>query len=163
MISGVVVSRMMRLSDLYQVPIIGPIRPGLPKPSLPPITTLFQYVWQPCISIAVVSYSVTFSVGRTFSDQSHNNRKSKKLSSQGHIVSKKTNPSQELVALGCCNLIGSFLSCIPNGSSLSRSALQLNSGGRTQLVSIINSLIIMTVLYLTPFFETLPNVILPKP
>ena len=41
--------------------------------------------------------------------------------------------SQELLAIGACNTVGSFLRCYVAAGSLSRSSVQNNAGGRTQV------------------------------
>jgi len=65
---------------------------------------------------------------------------------------------QEAFAIGFANVIGGFFSTIPASSSLSRTALQNASGGRTQITSIISSLILMIILLaLGPYFSVLPK------
>lgn len=166
---GVIGSNMFNLSNRYQVKVIGAIQRGLPQPKAPQVVGLFKYVWQPCISIAVISYAITYSIGRTFLNQAYENKGLQTTinnSNNNNNNNKKPmdhrsweiNPSQELIALGCCNLISSFFSCIPSGASLSRSSIQFGSGGRTQLVSIINCIGILFILYMSSILESLPNV-----
>lgn len=70
-------------------------------------------------------------------------------------------PNQELLALGTANIVGSFLLCYPCSGSLSRSAVQDRVGGRTQLASLISSaLVVVFILYLSTYLETLPKVII---
>ena len=165
-ILGVIISRFFQLSTRFEVKIIGAIQTGLPDPIMPSVVSLFKHIWQPCISIAVVSYAITYSIGRTFYDQVYENRKDRKQDDKQQPQNAESfdsrsweiNPSQELVALGCSNFISSFFSCIPSGASLSRSAIQFGSGGRTQLVSLVNCVGILAILYVSELFETLPNV-----
>ena len=66
--------------------------------------------------------------------------------------------NQELVALGCCSLIGSFFSAYPSTGSLSRSSLINNIGARTPVNTIISSLVILFTLYfLVDFIRFIPN------
>ena len=66
---------------------------------------------------------------------------------------------QELMAYGVMNVVGCFFSSFPAAGSLSRSSVQANSGGKTQLVGFISSLILLLVLlWLGPLFQQLPRV-----
>lgn len=90
---------------------------------------------------------------------------------------------QELVALGLSNTIGGLFQCYSVTSSLSRSLVQENTGGKTQasthrqmgmkasnhlmliwdpsfqLAGVVSSIIVLiTVLKLGPLFEDLPKV-----
>ncbi len=70
------------------------------------------------------------------------------------------NPSlQEFLAYGMMNIIGSFFSSFNSAGSLSRSSVQSNAGGKTQLVGLISAVIIVIVLVaLGPLFFDLPKV-----
>ena len=64
-----------------------------------------------------------------------------------------------MFAYGIVNVVGSFFSCFGPSGSLSRSLIQENVGGKTQLVGIISSIILFTVLMgIAPLFEPLPKV-----
>lgn len=66
---------------------------------------------------------------------------------------------QEFVAYGMMNIIGSFFSSFTAAGSLSRSSIQANAGGKTQLVGLISSVIILIVLVaLGQLFYALPTV-----
>jgi Sulfate permease family len=61
---------------------------------------------------------------------------------------------------GCGNLFASFFSCVPFAASLSRSLIQQNVGGKTQIASVFScTFILLILLAIGPFFEPLPNVI----
>ena len=63
------------------------------------------------------------------------------------------------MAYGIMNIVGCFFSSFPAASSLSRSSVQANAGGKTQLVGFISSLFLLSVLLLWgPLFEQLPRV-----
>jgi len=145
-IGAVIVSVLLDLEDKYSVRVVGHIERGLPSPRAP-YWELIEYVWAPCIPLSIVSYAVTYSVGKSFA-----------IKHEYEIDS-----SQELIALGGSNLFSSFFSCIPVGASLSRSAVQENSGGRTQLVSLVNCIGICAVLlYFGSLLEQLPDVSVEK-
>lgn len=63
------------------------------------------------------------------------------------------------IVQGVSNLVGGLFSCIPNGTSLSRSLIQEQTGGKTQIASVISSFLIMCILlWIAPAFEVLPRV-----
>lgn len=71
----------------------------------------------------------------------------------------KISPNHELIALGSANLVGSFFLCFPSSASLSRSSVQERTGAKTQMVGIISSVIVLSILlYLAPLFYYLPRV-----
>lgn len=124
------------------VKIIGDLPVGLPYPVIPRME-LIQLVWVDAIAIAIVSYSVVMSMSLTFAKK--------------HQYEVSAN--QELFAMGVSNIFGSFFSCIPLACSLSRSLIQEQTGGMTQIASVISaSLILIILLWIGPFFETLPRV-----
>ncbi|WVW80234.1 hypothetical protein I302_102212 [Kwoniella bestiolae CBS 10118] len=75
----------------------------------------------------------------------------------GYAVS----PNRELVALGATNLASSFLTvtgCIPIFGSITRSRLNGQTGGRTQMASMISSVaIILSIYFLLPYLYFLPK------
>jgi sulfate permease, SulP family len=73
----------------------------------------------------------------------------------------EVDPNQELVALGAANLIGAFFRAFPTTGGFSRTAVNAQAGARTTLASLVSAGIIgLTLLFLTRFFETLPNAVL---
>lgn len=93
--------------------------------------------------ICLISYLITLSLGKMY----------------GKKYGYKINPNQELIALGAANVFSSFFLCFPCCASLSRSAVQERVGGRTQLVSIISSILMVIILsLLSTYLRTLPKV-----
>ena len=63
------------------------------------------------------------------------------------------------MAYGIMNIVGCFFSSFTAAGSLSRSSIQANAGGKTQLVGFISSLSLLVILLaLGPLFEQLPRV-----
>jgi solute carrier family 26, other len=57
------------------------------------------------------------------------------------------------------NIIGANFSCLPNACALSRSMIQEQTGGKTQVAGVITAgLIMIVLLWIGPFFEPLPKV-----
>ncbi|XP_037951902.1 solute carrier family 26 member 10-like [Teleopsis dalmanni] len=143
-IGGTLISKFCDLNGNYDVKLVGPIPVGLPEPTLPR-WDLIPLVATDSIAIAIVSYSIIMSMSLTFA---------KKLSYE-------VRPNQELFALGISNFVGGCFACIPNACSLSRSLIQEQAGGVTQLASLVSSgLILMTILWTGPFFAVLPRCVL---
>jgi SulP family sulfate permease len=70
----------------------------------------------------------------------------------------KIDSNAELRALGLSNVGAAFFSGFPVAGSFSRTAVQYQSGGRTQMASILTALmVVLTLLALTPLFYYLPN------
>lgn len=144
-ISGTLVSRYMDLEH-KNFDVIKHIPNTFPKPALPNLDlTLISKTAVPALTIAVVAFAVTVSLGRIFARR------------HGYEVVA----NQELLALGISNFFGSFFACFPSGASVPRSSLQDSVGGKTQLVSIINSILIAIVLlYVGSYLEKLPVAVL---
>lgn len=70
-------------------------------------------------------------------------------------------PNQELIGLGLSNVLGSLFSAFPVTGGFSRTAVNDQAGAKTGLASIISAvLIIVTLLFLTPYFYYLPHAVL---
>ncbi|CAJ0648622.1 5559_t:CDS:2 [Entrophospora sp. SA101] len=70
-------------------------------------------------------------------------------------------PSQELIAIGITNFVGSFFGAYPATGSFSRSAIKSKSGVRTPLADIFSAILVMLALYvLTPAFYYIPDAVL---
>ena len=97
------------------------------------------------LTVAVVAYVIAMSLSLLFASR------------RGYEV----DGNQELVALGCASLVGSFFACMPVTASPSRSSLQFTVGGRTQLASVVSCCgLLVVLLWIGPFFEPLPRCVL---
>ena len=69
--------------------------------------------------------------------------------------------SQELVALGLANLVGSFFSSFPVAGSFSRSAVNSKSGARSTMAAFLTAcFVVLALLLLMPAFAYLPYAVL---
>ncbi len=67
-------------------------------------------------------------------------------------------PNQELISLGMANVAAGVFSAYPVTGGFSRTAVNASAGARTQFASLITaSIVILTLLVLTPLFESLPQ------
>lgn len=71
---------------------------------------------------------------------------------------KVVDASQEMIAVGLCNIFGSFFGSYPVNASFSRAAVSSASGVRTPLSGIYTGImIIMAFTFLTPYFPYIPK------
>lgn len=93
--------------------------------------------------IGLVSYTISVSMALLFAQK----------------LNYEIDFNQELLAMGLGNIVGSCFSCMPYSASLSRSAIQQSSGGKTQLASMVScGILTVVLLWIGPFFEMLPRV-----
>ncbi|KAI0067589.1 hypothetical protein BV25DRAFT_1818966 [Artomyces pyxidatus] len=71
-------------------------------------------------------------------------------------------PNRELVALGAANLVGSFIpGTLPAYGSITRSRINGDVGGRTQMASIVcSSIVLLATFFLLPWLYYLPKCVL---
>ncbi|XP_058828758.1 solute carrier family 26 member 6 [Topomyia yanbarensis] len=143
-VGGTMASYFIRLGPDFAVKLVGEIPVGLPDPQMPPVA-LLKLVAVDAIAITIVSYSIVMSMGMIFAQK------------EGYEV----RANQELIAMGTINIVGSFFSCVPTACSLSRSLIQHQAGGKTQITAVVSSMLILIVLlWIGPYFETLPRCVL---
>lgn len=119
-------SYFMKLGTEYGVKEVGVIPTGLPVPKMPPLA-LLRLVAVDSIAVTIVSYSIVMSMALIFARKEQ----------------YEVRANQELLAMGLANLVGSFFSCIPLACSLSRSLIQHQAGGKTQLASVVSAGLIL--------------------
>jgi SulP family sulfate permease len=70
---------------------------------------------------------------------------------------QKIEPNQELVGMGVANIACAFFGAVPGSSSFARSAANYQSGARTQMSSMLSSVVVLAVLaFVTPVFNYIP-------
>jgi len=133
----------MDLNGVYQVEIIPKVGTAFEDMPKMPRLDIFPKLITSAIMVSFICYTSTWSLQKMFAKE------------HGYEV----HPNQELIAMGLANVGSSFFLCFPCAGSLARSAVQNKVGGRTQLASLISSvLVIIFILFLTPLLATLPNV-----
>ncbi|XP_053691118.1 prestin-like [Sabethes cyaneus] len=144
LVIGSLMSSHFRLHQDHGIKTIEHMPTGFPPPTVPDWDLLQSMALEGFI-VAIVSYAASVSMGTIYAQREK----------------YELDFNQELLAMGTCNLFGSFFSCMPIGSSLLRSAAQCMTGGKSQLASIISCCLIAAILlYVGPFFEPLPACIL---
>uniref|UniRef100_A0A8D0ABH9 Solute carrier family 26 member 6, like 2 n=1 Tax=Sander lucioperca TaxID=283035 RepID=A0A8D0ABH9_SANLU len=143
-IAATIITHFCGLTSKYSIDVVGEIPSGLKAPQAPN-ATFFSEVIGDAFAVAIVSYAINISLGKTFALK------------HGY----KVDSNQELVALGLCNTVGSFFQCYSVTSSLSRSLVQESTGGKTQVAGVISSIIVLiTVLKIGSLFSDLPKAVL---
>jgi sulfate permease, SulP family len=133
-------------SKAHGIDVVGAIPSGLPVMSLPPVFLPdVRDVIRGAVAIFVLAYVEGMSMARTFA------------SKNGYQV----DPNQELLALGFASIGAGFTQSYPVAGSFSRSALNDETGAKTQLAGGFSALlVVLVVLFLTGLFSKLPEPIL---
>ena len=139
---------LVQVFDLDQegVAVVGTIESGVPVPALPDVTfDQFTQLLLPALGIALLAYPDSFLTARS-------------LAGTGGY---KIDADQEFLAVGASNVASGFLQGFAVNGSQSRSFVQRDAGGKTNLVGLICSgLVLLTLFFLTPLFEMLPDAVL---
>lgn len=125
---------------------IGNIPLGLPEFSIPEMTYKeFKSLLPNALTLSLIQFMTVASLSKSFARK------------HGYTV----NPNQELIAIGSSNIIGGLFQSLPVSSSFSRSAIAEQGGAKTSINNIFAGLLILlTLLFLTPLFELLPEPLL---
>ncbi|GAM25244.1 hypothetical protein SAMD00019534_084190 [Acytostelium subglobosum LB1] len=146
LILGTLISYLANVEGRLGIKVVNAIPSGLPRPRLVPLTLerISSMIVGASI-IAILGFVETVSVGKKFCAY----RK------------YQINSSQELVALGMCNIMGSVFTGFNTTGSFSRSAVAFQTQSKSPLTSILSGLIVMVVLLLlTQVFRYTPLCIL---
>lgn len=129
------------------VKIVGTVPDGLPSLVLPTFTwEQLQALIPTAMTISLVGFMESIAVAKAV----------QKRHRDYEVV-----PNQELIALGAANLAGALVQAYPVTGGFSRTAVNDQAGAKTGLASIISALlIVLTLLFLTPLFYSLPKAIL---
>ena len=129
--------------DEKGVDVVGEVPGGLPDLSLPALDLeAARRLASSAAVVAFVGFIESISVAKAIAAREK----------------YKIDSNQELRALGLANVSAAFFSGFPVAGSFSRTAVQYQSGGRTQLASIATALLVLLVLlFLTPLFYYLPS------
>jgi len=144
------------VQDLYDTApftIVGYIEPGMPVPGLPQfyldcdngtvhysLLQVFGQFGTGMVIVPLLAILENIAIASAFSH------------------GKAIDATQEMLALGLCNLVGSFFHAIPTTGSFSRTAINSTSGVRTTAGGIMTGfIVIMALLFLTPVFGYIPK------
>jgi len=143
---SILVSALFKLDANFGVDVAGVLPQGLPALSLPQVSvnTVMDMIL-PAIGIFLVAYSEALGVAREFAEK------------HGYEV----DADQELNAHAFTNLASGLLGGMIAAGGMSASAVKEGAGGRTQIANLVAWVVtIITLLFLTPLFASLPEAVL---
>ena len=129
--------------DRKGVEIVGTIQGGLPTLGIPDVT-LRDYIGlvPSAVGIALVGFAEGLGAAKTYAARNH----------------YEVDANRELLGLGAANLGSGFSGGMVVNGSLSKTAVNGGAGARTQLSGLVaTALTIVTLLFLTGLFESLPE------
>ena len=134
----------VELFDLgaHGVAIVGSIDPGLPSLALPDVSLdRFGGLVAAALGVMLVGFAESLGTAKTYAQREQ----------------REIDPNRELIGLGVANLGAGISGGFAVNGSLSKTAVNSTAGGRTQLVGlIVAGLTMLTLLFLTGYFESLP-------
>lgn len=137
----------MNLTSL-DINVLGEIPRGLPSLHLPVVDLgLIQQLLPSAGIIALIAYMESISVSKAL-----------QLKHKGEY---KISNNKEFIALGLSDIIGSFFGAFHTTGGFSRSAVNEQAGANTNFANVISGFVLLiTLLFLTPYFEKLPVTII---
>ncbi|XP_012371837.1 sulfate anion transporter 1 [Octodon degus] len=124
--------------------VAGDIPTGFVPPQAPDLE-LMWHVALDAVSLALVGSAFSISLAEMFAR------------SYGYSV----RANQELLAVGCCNVLPAFFHCYVTGAALSKSLVKTATGCRTQVSSLVSAAVVLLVLLaLAPLFRDLQRSVL---
>lgn len=150
-IIGIIVAYAFHLNGQEPFRLTGEIAKGLPELKLPPFQTKFngqEYTFMDMfnalglslVTLPLVSILESVAIAKSFS--------------KGKIV----DATQEMIALGLCNIASSFFQSIPITGSFTRTAVNHNSGVKTTFGGVITGIVVLLALgLLTGTFYFIPK------
>ncbi|XP_036977132.1 chloride anion exchanger-like isoform X2 [Acanthopagrus latus] len=134
----------LNFKERFGIDVVGKMVSGYEAPIAPDMD-VFKDSAVEAFPIAIVGFAVAFSVAKVYSIK--------------HDYTIDGN--QELIAFGVSNIFGASFRSFAASTSLSRSAVQESSGGRTQIAGLISAMMAMIVTVAIGFLlEPLPTSVL---
>ncbi|MFC8732911.1 SulP family inorganic anion transporter [Luteimicrobium sp. NPDC057192] len=144
-ILGILAVKVFHLDD-HGVDIVGHIDAGLPALGLPDATwTQFTDLIGPCIGVMLVGFAEALGAAKTYAAR------------EGYDI----DPNRELIGMGAANLGSGLASGMVVNGSLSKTAVNGGAGAKSQVSGLTSAVLtLLTLLFLTPLFESLPEAVL---
>ena len=136
-------SAALNLHDVYGVHIVGEIPSGLPPMGLPDVSLRdYIHLVPGALAVALVGFAESVAAARSYATK----------------FGYEVDANQEMIGLGVANLGSGVSGGFVVDGSLSKTAAAVGSGAKSQMVSIFAAIfIVITVLFLTPLFYSLPE------
>ncbi|GAB5571030.1 sulfate transporter [Prionailurus iriomotensis] len=143
-VAATLASHFGRLHERFGSSVAGDIPTGFVAPRLPD-PGLMRRVVLDAVPLALVSSAFSVSLAEMFA--------------RSHGYSVRAN--QELLAVGCCNVLPAFFHCFATSAALSKSLVKTATGCHTQLSSVVSAAVVLLVLLvLAPLFRDLQRSVL---
>jgi sulfate permease, SulP family len=125
------------------VAIVGSIPQGFPEITFPSVEFyMIKLIFPIALGIAIISFLESYAVAKSLAEK------------EGDSI----NANEELRGLGFANISSSFVSAIPVAGAISRTAVNYQTGAKTNFSLIVTLLsILVTLLFFTPLFYSLPK------
>lgn len=141
LIVGITMSYFLNLNATQDLAIVGYIPDGLAPPALPEFSLMTSVITD-AIVISIVAIASSISISDLYARKHQ----------------YKISSNKEIFALGMANISGSFFQCFTSAGALARTAVVDSSGGKSQLVTVIaSSIILLVLLVLSPLLQPLPK------
>lgn len=144
--AAIALSAALDLEGNYGVEIVGTLPQGLPSLAFPRLSfTAYLSMLPAALGVVLMAYSEALGVAHEFAEK------------HGYEV----DADQELNAHGVANLVSALFGGMLAAGSMSASAVKEEAGARSQVTNLVTWIVtIITVLFLTPLFKTLPEAVL---
>ncbi|XP_058526432.1 sulfate anion transporter 1 [Ochotona princeps] len=143
-VAATLVSHFGRLNERFGSRVAGDIPTGFIAPRVPDME-LMGRVALDAVPLALVGSAFSLSLAEMFA-RSH-----------GYAV----RANQELLAVGCCNVLPAFFHCFATSAALAKSLVKTATGCRTQLSSVVSAgVVLLVLLVLAPLFRDLQRSVL---
>ena len=126
--------------------VVGTIPSGLPSMQLPEMDlSMAGSLFTSAIVISMVGFMEAISIAKAMAAKTKD----------------RIDPNKELIGQGLANIVGSFSQSYPVSGSFSRSAVNLNAGGKTGMSAVFTgAVVLIALLFLTPLLYHLPQAVL---
>jgi high affinity sulfate transporter 1 len=126
----------------HGVAIVGSIDSGLPSLALPDVNLeRFGGLAAAALGVMLVGFAESLGTAKAYAQR------------EDHTI----DPNRELIGLGAANLGAGISGGLVVNGSLSKTAVNSTAGGQTQVVGLIVAVLtLLTLLFLTGYFESLP-------
>jgi SulP family sulfate permease len=138
--AGIVAAALLNRAGA-DVKLVGDIPSGLPSFQMPDFG-LVRTLLPGALGIALMSFTESIAASRAFAEQND----------------PVVDANQELLALGAANVAGGFFQAYPGGGGTSQTAVNKESGAKTQVAALATALTVaLTLLVLAPLVSRIPE------
>ncbi|XP_054437814.1 sulfate anion transporter 1 [Pteronotus mesoamericanus] len=143
-VAATLVSHLGQLHARFGSSVAGDIPTGFMAPRAPDLALMWRVALD-AVPLALVGSTFSISLAEMFA--------------RSHGYSVRAN--QELLAVGCCNVLPAFFHCFATSAALAKSLVKTATGCRTQLSSVVSAAVVLLVLLaLAPLFRDLQRSVL---